>query len=158
MIPPRRLGIAPTLLAVLIAVSPPLPAAGDDDAETRLEDVRKRIQELDRRLNQTRMKRDGVATELRDTELAVGRVTAEIATLDRRRAEQRKRVEKLEGRRGEILDNMESLRESLARYVRAAYATGRQDQFKLLLNQENPATLSRTKDWSVTSPKPGTGP
>jgi len=38
---------------------------------------------------------------------------------------------------------MGRLRRGLARYVRAAYATGRQDQFKLLLNQENPATLSR---------------
>ena len=143
MTPPRRPGLAPALLTALIAASPPLIAAGDDEAQTRLEDVRRRIQALDRRLNQTRMKRDGVATELRDTELAVGRVTAEIAALDRQRTGQRKRVEKLERRRGKILDNMESLRRSLARYVRAAYATGRQDQFKLLLNQENPATLSR---------------
>lgn len=140
---PCRLGITPVLLTALVAAPPALPAAGDDDAQTRLEDVRKRIQELDRRLNQTRMKRDGVATALRDTERAVGRVTAEIAGLDRQKAEQRKRVEKLERRRGKILENMERLRGGLARYVRAAYATGRQDQFKLLLNQENPARLSR---------------
>jgi septal ring factor EnvC (AmiA/AmiB activator) len=139
----RRLGLAPALLIVLIASAPPLHAAGDGDAEAKLEDVRRRIQALDKRLNQTRMKRDGVATELRETERAIGRVTAEIAGLDRQRNAQRGRLEKLERRRGEILENMNSLRKGLARYVRAAYATGRQDQFKLLLNQENPATLSR---------------
>ncbi len=139
----RRLGFAPALLIVLVASAPPLPAAGDGDAEAKLEDVRRRIQALDKRLNQTRMKRDGVATELRETEREIGRVTAEIATLDRQRTEQRGRLEKLERRRKGILENMKSLRKGLARYVRAAYATGRQDQFKLLLNQENPATLSR---------------
>jgi septal ring factor EnvC (AmiA/AmiB activator) len=143
MILPRRPGLALALLTALIAASPPLAAAGDENAQARLEDVRRRIQALDRRLNQSRMQRDGVATELRDTELAVGRVTAEIAALDRQRSEQRKRLENLERRRGRVRANMKHLRGSMARYVRAAYATGRQDQFKLLLNQENPATLSR---------------
>ncbi len=124
-------------------MSPAVVAAAGDDPEARLEGVRKRIRELDQRLNQTRMKRDKLATGLRDTELAVARVTAELAGLDRQMTEHRERLASLERRRGEILENMRGLRRSLARYVRAAHATGRQDQFKLLLNQENPATLSR---------------
>ena len=130
-------------LTALAGMSPTAVAAASDDPEARLEGVRKRIRELDRRLNQTRMKRDKLATGLRATELAVARVTAEIAELDRQTTERRTRLASLERRRGEILENMGSLRRSLARYVRAAYATGRQNQFKLLLTQENPATLSR---------------
>jgi septal ring factor EnvC (AmiA/AmiB activator) len=118
-------------------------AAASDDPRAVLEGVRKRIRELDRRLNQTRMKHDRLATRLRDTELAVARVSAELARLDEQRNTYRKRLESLEQRRLMIVENMSQLRASLARYVRAAYATGRQDQFKLLLNQENPATLSR---------------
>jgi septal ring factor EnvC (AmiA/AmiB activator) len=89
------------------------------------------------------MKHDRVATRLRDTELAVARVSAELAGLDEQRNAYRKRLESLEQRHLVIVAKISGLRASLARYVRAAYATGRQDQFKLLLNQENPATLSR---------------
>lgn len=130
-------------LTVLAGVSPGVVTAANPDPEIELESVRKRIRELDRRLNQTRMKRDKLATDLRDTERGVARVTTELAELDRQRAEHRDRLANLERRRVEILENMGAVRANLARYVRAAYATGRQDQFKLLLNQENPATLSR---------------
>lgn len=130
-------------LMVFAGTPPEVTRAASSDAEIQLESVRKRIRELDRRLNETRMKRDKLATGLRDTELAVARVSTEIGDLDRQRAEHRNRVAQLERRRGKVREDMGALRASLARYVRAAYATGRQDQFKLLLNQENPATLSR---------------
>jgi septal ring factor EnvC (AmiA/AmiB activator) len=130
-------------LTVFAGAAPAPLNAAESDPEIQLESVRKRIRELDRRLNETRMKRDALATGLRNTELAVARVSAEIADLDRQRGVHRTRLASLERRRGEIRENMQDLRATLARYVRAAYATGRQDQFKLLLNQENPATLSR---------------
>jgi septal ring factor EnvC (AmiA/AmiB activator) len=129
------------VLTVFAGTSPAATAAGDP--EKQLESVRKRIRDLDRRLNQTRMQHDKLATGLRDTELAVARITAELAGLDRQRSEYAKRLASLAQRQREILQNIEALRTSLARYVRAAYAIGRQDQFKLLLNQEDPATLSR---------------
>ena len=139
----RNSALALGALIILSGMSPTVVAATSDDPETQLESVRKRIRDLDQRLNQTRMKRDKLATGLRDTELAVARVTAELAALDRQRAEHRRRLVDLERRRGETRDSLSDVRTSLARYVRAAYAAGRQDQFKLLLNQENPATLSR---------------
>jgi septal ring factor EnvC (AmiA/AmiB activator) len=130
-------------LLIVTGTSPTLIAATSDDPETQLESVRKRIRELGRRLNQTRTKRDELITGLRETELAAARLTAELAALDRQRTEHRTRLVDLGRRRGKTRDNLGEVRASLARYVRAAYATGRQDQFKLLLNQENPATLSR---------------
>ncbi|MEE9265405.1 MAG: peptidoglycan DD-metalloendopeptidase family protein [Gammaproteobacteria bacterium] len=142
---PRNSALALALgaLIILTGMSPDLVAATSGDPEAQLESVRKRIRELDQRLNRTRMKRDKLATGLRDTELAVARFTAELAALERQRAAHRTRLVDLERRRGKTRDKLADVRTSLARYVRAAYATGRQDQFKLLLNQENPATLSR---------------
>jgi len=139
----RNSALALGALLLLTGMSPNLVAATSDDPETQLESVRKRIRELGQRLIQTRTKRDKLTTGLRDTELAAARVTAELAALDRQRARHRTRLVDLARRRGKTGDNLRDLRTSLARYVRAAYATGRQDQFKLLLNQENPATLSR---------------
>lgn len=118
-------------------------AAAGDDPEVELEGVRKRIRALNRRINETRMKHDRLASALRETELAASRVSADLVRLDEQSDTHRKRLAELEKRRAAIEANMTGLRASLARYVRAAYATGRQDRFKLLLNQENPATLSR---------------
>jgi len=142
----RRGALLIALFSGLFTVLAGVPAAlgaASDGPEEQLESVRKRIRDLDRRLNQTRMQHDKLATGLRDTELEVARVSAELAELDRQKSEHEKRLASLARRNREILENMKALRASLARYVRAAYATGRQDQFKLLLNQENPATLSR---------------
>jgi septal ring factor EnvC (AmiA/AmiB activator) len=130
-------------LLIVTGTWPNLIAATSDDPEAQLESVRKGIRELGRRLNQTRTKRDELITGLRETELAAARLTAELAALDRQRTEYRTRLVNLGRRRGKTRDNLSEVRASLARYVRAAYATGRQDEFKLLLNQENPATLSR---------------
>jgi septal ring factor EnvC (AmiA/AmiB activator) len=124
----------------LEAQSPP----GSSDAEERLDDVRRRIQELNRRLNETRMKRDKVATELRDAELAQARLVAELAAIDGRIGAQRQRLGDLDVRREHLDQAIGEQRRTLTRFVRATYAMGRQDHFKLLLNQENPATLSRT--------------
>jgi len=134
------------LISTVIVVLAGTPATGggaSENPQEQLESLRKRIGDLDRRLNQTRMRHDKLATDLRDTELEAARVSAELADLDRKRREQVARLAGLARRNREILENMKGLRASLAHYVRAAYATGRQDQFKLLLNQENPATLSR---------------
>jgi septal ring factor EnvC (AmiA/AmiB activator) len=128
---------------MVLAGTPVALGAAVDDPQEQLESVRERIRDLDRRLNQTRMQHDKLATSLRDTELEMARVSAELTDLDRQRGEHEKRLAGLARRNREILDNMKDVRASLARYVRAAYSTGRQDQFKLLLNQENPATLSR---------------
>ena len=73
----------------------------------------------------------------------MSRLSAELAELDAKGTAQRKRLASLERRRKAIGENIARLRAGLARYVRAAYSTGRQDRFKLLLNQENPASVSR---------------
>ena len=117
--------------------------AADDNPEAELEALRSRITTLHRRIDETRMQHDSVSTRLRATEIAVSRLRAEVAELDERRDALGERLDALERRRTEVAGNISGLREGLERYVRAAYATGRQDHFKLLLNQENPATLSR---------------
>lgn len=118
-------------------------AAANKAPEVELKALRGRIRALHRRIDETRMKHDAGATRLRATEVEIARLKAEAAQLDGRGKALSKRLDNLERRRAGVVENIATLRASLARYVRAAYATGRQDRFKLLLNQENPATLSR---------------
>lgn len=55
----------------MLAGTVPPASAAKDDPEVRLENVRKRIRELDQRLNETRMKHDKLATGLRDRKSVV---------------------------------------------------------------------------------------
>ena len=131
-------------LMLSTAIAPEGEVAGADDRpEVELESLRERIQALHRHIDETRMNHDAVATRLRATEIAVSRLRVEVAELDARSHELGERLDGLERRRADVAARIADLRAGLARYVRAAYATGRQDRFKLLLNQENPATLSR---------------
>jgi septal ring factor EnvC (AmiA/AmiB activator) len=92
-----------------------------DRAESELETVRGRITALEARVATETEKRDDGIAELRRLELSIGAADAEDAAGARLTAEQ-------------------SL---LGEQVRMSYMTGRQELFKLLLSQENPADLGR---------------
>ncbi|MDX1434567.1 MAG: peptidoglycan DD-metalloendopeptidase family protein [Gammaproteobacteria bacterium] len=136
------------LLAGAAALGAPARAvAADDtargDAEARLAEVRRRIETLSRELGETRDARDSLAGRLRESELEAARLGKELAALERRRADRESGIARLTAARGALEADIALARRELERYVRAAYATGRQDRLKLLLNQENPATVSR---------------
>lgn len=118
-------------------------AAADSDPEAELRAVRSRIEALDRRLNEARMQRDVLSSKLRETELEIAHVVRRLRNLgdelDAKRARVRELGEEREQRRAALARE----REALAGQIRASYMMGRQDYLKVLLNQEDPATLSR---------------
>jgi septal ring factor EnvC (AmiA/AmiB activator) len=123
------------------------PAAGPKDsaqAKAQLAAVRAKINDLTARLGQQLKQRDSLSARLREAELAI--------------TEKRRRLEDLRGEQSDVERHRTALlaekardetaiaqeRESLAQQVRAAYMIGRQEEFKLLLNQNSPAALGRT--------------
>jgi septal ring factor EnvC (AmiA/AmiB activator) len=79
----------------------------------------------------------------RDAELA--RVRARLQTLqaDNQLKLDERRLHTLRARAGAQHKQLEAQRDSLGRQVRAQYAAGRQEQVKLLLNQQDPGTVAR---------------
>jgi septal ring factor EnvC (AmiA/AmiB activator) len=140
------LGRAVVLAALLLvcsaasAVQPPDSA----QAKAKLAAVRSRINDLTERLGTELKQRDALSSRLREAELEI--------TEKRRRLEQLRSSETAAERRrtqlraGQIHDQeaLAAERDTLAAQVRAAYMIGRQEQLKLLLNQNDPATLGRT--------------
>jgi septal ring factor EnvC (AmiA/AmiB activator) len=113
-------------------------------AKEKLGAVRARIATLTNRLGDELKERDALSARLRQAELAI---TAKRQRLDALRAAQiaaeRRRSElHAEQERGQ--NALQADQAVLAAQVRAAYMIGRQEQLKLLLNQENPASLGRT--------------
>lgn len=111
--------------------------------EAELLQLRERIAALRSELNKVRTRYDRLREELRSVEASVARISQELAALDERLAEKSRRLVELQKRRNALEGSIAQQRGYLAQQIRAAYVMGRQEYLKILLNQEDPATLGR---------------
>ena len=131
-----------TGLALTISMLVPLsPGVAATPAE--LDQLRTRITRLQDELGKSRDQATQWQRDVRRSEQRIARLAGEIRTLNRTLGETAQRIKLLENRRGELESNLVSQRAVLANQLRAAYALGRQQHLKLLLNQEDPAAVAR---------------
>jgi septal ring factor EnvC (AmiA/AmiB activator) len=141
----RRLRCTAALVALLLAVPLPLPAQSGTaaDQEAALQAVRKQIKALESRIARQTTQRDESARALRELEVASAASARKLAAVrvDLQRQQTRQRALAAEQRTAAA--NLAAQRAALATQVRLSYMTGREEVFKLLLSQENPADLGR---------------
>ncbi|MGM0593020.1 MAG: murein hydrolase activator EnvC family protein [Pseudomonadota bacterium] len=130
------------LLALLLVASP-LGADERQAKEAELKQLRQRISTLQQQLNRVRGRYDELRDALRVTEQRIGKLSGNIRRLDEDLAERRSRLSQLQQEEQDLQRTVVEQRGHLAGQVRAAYAMGRQEYLKVLLNQENPATVGR---------------
>jgi septal ring factor EnvC (AmiA/AmiB activator) len=118
-------------------------AAAQADAERELEEVRERIEALQRSMRQDTNRRDALSGQLRDAEEDVRDARGRLSDVRKRLAETDANLKRLAAERERNEEALEGQREALAAALRAAYVGGQQEEFKLLLSQEDPATLGR---------------
>ncbi len=131
------------MLAGLLAATLALPALAQDDPERELQEVREKIAELQRNVRRDTDRRDALSGQLRDAEESVRDARGRLDDVRRRLAESDAKLKSLAADRAKNEAALAKQREALAAELRSAYIGGRQEQFKLLLSQEDPATLGR---------------
>ncbi len=136
----RLFGLA--LLALGLLSSPAWVAADDEDA--RLQRLRQEIQSLRQSLNSDRAQRKSLTARLRDSERRIGKTAALLRELKRQIRRQQRDLAGLEKQQKALRLGLSRHRLALARQLRAAYAGGRQEYLKILLNQQDPAAVART--------------
>lgn len=161
MLPPRfptRLSAAPgrctpwRLAAVLLAASAVLgspqtalaerkPTPAQKEAE--LKKVTSRIDKVRKAVNADIERRDKLSVQLRDAELGVQAAHQKLEELRAQRIESEGRLRELEREQAKREQELGAERGALAGELRAAYVNGREEQLKLLLNQEDPASFGR---------------
>jgi septal ring factor EnvC (AmiA/AmiB activator) len=134
--------VAAALLAALIAASA-ASAASEEEAEKELREVRERIESMQRTMRRDTDRRDALSGQLRDAEENVRGARGKLSHVRKRLAESDRELERLAAERAAQEAALEKQRDVLAAELRSAYVGGRQEQFKLLLSQENPAMLGR---------------
>jgi septal ring factor EnvC (AmiA/AmiB activator) len=132
------------LVPILLLVSPPaISVDSQADSSQRLEQVRGRISELQREMEGAKGQYGELTRRLQQSEQEIGRVSLRLQSLDDQLANQRRRIAALREEEATATAALVEQRTALARQVRAAYVIGRQERLRLLLNQEDPASLSR---------------
>ncbi len=144
---PCQIALAVMLLLICTIIS--ATAIADElpsdpkEAEAQLDQLRERIKAMSKRLSSDRRNRDVLAGELQHAERRISDLSRALGEIEARLATRRAHLKSLERNRDERSASVESQRQLLKRHLRAAYVLGRQDRVKLLLNQEDPAAVSR---------------
>ncbi|MDZ7769594.1 MAG: peptidoglycan DD-metalloendopeptidase family protein [Woeseiaceae bacterium] len=111
--------------------------------EQELEEVRSKISELKRTMDRRAAERDRVTAELQAAEVQISETRIRLKELERQQAFSERRKTELDEQLATLESELGEETEQLARQVRAAYTSGSQERLKLLLNQQDPATLGR---------------
>lgn len=118
-------------------------APAETDAEKDLRAVRERIEELQRTMRRDTDRRDALSGQLRDAEENVRSARTKLGDLRKRIAESDARLDVIASDRKKSEAALREQRDVLAAELRTAYVGGQEEQFKLLLSQEDPASLGR---------------
>jgi septal ring factor EnvC (AmiA/AmiB activator) len=130
--------------ALLLLGAPAVLGADDiDTAKAELEQLRQRIGKLQSTLDSAQKTRQALLKELRSTERKIGRSALDLRQVKKALQQQRASLDRLRSERSEQRKNLSVQQEALRKQVRSAYAMGRQERVKILLNQQDPAMVSR---------------
>ncbi len=118
-------------------------AAQEAQAKQKLDQVRAEIRKLTDAERQTSEQHGGAVSALREQELKVSVASKELRALDLQLAAQQSQLDKLKRDRDALDVKLKNQREALAALVRSAYAMGRGEELKLLLEQERIDDITR---------------
>jgi murein hydrolase activator len=115
--------------------------------EAELRKVNSRIEKVRKAVNDDIEKRDKLSVQLRDAELSVQSARRKLEEIRTQRIASEARLAELEKEQAGLEQELAGERDALAGELRAAYVNGREEELKLLLNQEDPATFGRMLEY-----------
>lgn len=113
------------------------------DKRSDLDDLKKRIRELQQEMSRTEANRSGAAKAVADSEREVSRAQRRALQLERERAEAEARLAALEQAQREVEGRIAARREELAEWLRRHYLNGAADSVAPLLSARDPNQLAR---------------
>ncbi|MCF6282688.1 MAG: peptidoglycan DD-metalloendopeptidase family protein [Candidatus Polarisedimenticolaceae bacterium] len=134
-------------LIVLFVLFPASHSQADDNQHKakieKLKQLQGEILRVEKSLSDAQSQKKSVNSILRDTERSIGESAKRLRALEGLLSRQRQQLAELEKNRQRAEKNLGRHRMVLEKQIRAAYAMGRQERLKILLNQQDPVKLSR---------------
>lgn len=119
------------------------PAMAASREQLQLQQLEARIREVQAQIQNTRTEYGILQRQLQDKEEKIGEVAERLEKLHGELSDKKNTLMDLETRQKNQVRLLEKQRQLLTKQIRAAYIVGQQNYLKLLLNQENPATIGR---------------
>ena len=131
------------LLLLLGTTVPAQAAAPLDTKKEELQQIQGRISELQSALKSAKNQQSELNKKLQAVEQKIGDQARRLRVLGGRLSRQKQQLQQLQQRRTAQEQELDTQRSLLSQQIRTAYAMGRQERIKILLNQQDPATISR---------------
>ncbi len=128
-------------LALLLAVVGK--AQDPEEVQRELEQLREDIGAITERLDRQRRERDREQEALADAEKQLGRIELALRETRARLEASQRRARELEREIDALAGEVDARRDVLGRQLRVAYRTGLRSRLKAVLNQEDPARMTR---------------
>lgn len=139
-----RMSLSVGLVLACLVPSTFAAGIGAEAKEAELRQVRGRIESIRKAIHTDAERRDSLAVQLKNAELAIQSAREQLSEVRTRRVAAENRLKELRAERTATERQVASQREALAGELTLAYMNGREEQLKLLLNQGDPAKLART--------------
>ena len=135
--------LIPLLLGLLCVVANPVSAQDQQATQAQLDRLKQDVTQVQKRIAEQERQRQDEQQALAEAERAIGRVTAELRTLDQELLQLGDEMQGLQSRRDELEAGLDERRELIEALLREQYRQGRQPRLQLLLKQEDPERLDR---------------
>ena len=117
----------------------------EDTPQEKLKAVQKKIQAKLNKIDQQSKQKDKLLQKLKHTEEEQAALTKKINRTNRSIKENNAQIKLLQQQRGQLLSQELELEAKINDLLFSTYRLSRENQLKLLLNQENPQTLNRSR-------------
>lgn len=115
-----------------------------DETNQKLNDIQQAITQQKRAINNTKVKISDLEQQLKVDDIAIGKIAKTLSTTNSDLKATQKKLRQLSLEKKQLESAKKKQEQILAKQLRAAYSTGHHDYLKLILNQENPASVQRT--------------
>jgi len=131
------------LLSVVLSLVVAIPGISFANEQDELDAVVKELEALSSKLQQFQSEHSDLENEMRDQEVELSRLHREIYNTDRSIGLGEARLKQLNKDKAELDVSRQVQEQSLRSDLVAMYKTGNEEPIKILLNQQDPAKLSR---------------
>lgn len=112
--------------------------------ETKLKKIKQDIIQLEKTIKGSGKKQGSLSNELKKNELASANINLKILDLEKTLKNLGRELKTLGGKQKDLEQARVSQQALITQQMASAYRLGNEESIKLLLNQENPETISRT--------------
>jgi septal ring factor EnvC (AmiA/AmiB activator) len=130
-------------LALVLAAPAALAQTEEEQTRAKLEQLQGQIKELNRDLSSARSEREKLLQQLSEAEVALGKLQAQVRETRAAIADSEAKLSRLEREQAALESRRRAQQSRIASELETAWKMGRQQQLKVLLNQEDPQTVAR---------------